>query len=206
MDPSFYVFPLKSVLGPHPWPPLILASGSPRRKELLASLGLTFDVVSPPIDEASIPVEGLSPEQVVLTLAQAKGSSVASTNPDHLVIAADTIVVVNGVLLGKPTDTIQAYDMLAQLQGQAHSVWTGIAVFYQGRHAAQAVETKVFMKPLNDSQIQAYVASGEPMDKAGAYAIQGFGSTLIERIEGCYFNVVGLSLERTVALVNQLLG
>jgi septum formation protein len=176
---------------------LVLASTSPRRHELLASVGLTFTIEPPRIDEASIPTHGLTPAQMVAALALGKGQSVAQIMPDSIVIGADTVVVLDDVVLGKPTDEADAVAMLSRLQGRGHTVMTGVCVCYPGQPPQTVVEqTRVWMRPLTLDECQAYVATGEPMDKAGAYAIQQVGSTLIERIEGCYFNVVGLPLHR----------
>jgi septum formation protein len=190
--------------------PIILASTSPRRRELMSALvtpfGLTYRLEAPPVDEASIDVTGLTPPEVVQRLASAKAQSVAHAYPDHLVIGADTLVVLNKhTILGKPTTTAEAVAMLQQLQGKTHQVYTGLAVCY-GMNTHQAVEcTTVRMRALSPEACQAYVATGEPMDKAGAYAIQGVGSMLIEAVEGCYFNVVGLPMYRLSQLLEQTL-
>ena len=181
--------------------PLILASASPRRRELLTSLGLEFTVLPAPIDEASIPVEGLTPDQVVETLARVKAQAVAELYPDRCVIGADTVVVLDGHIYGKPTDAADAVNMLGLLQGREHRVYTGLAVLH-GSQCQTAVETtRVWMRPLTLAERQTYVATGEPLDKAGAYAIQGMGSLLVSRIDGCYFNVVGLPLHRLSVLM-----
>jgi septum formation protein len=188
-------------------PKFILASGSPRRRELLTSIGLSFEVQIPNVDEEALAAALPQPEapsqwpaHVVTHLAQAKALtiaecfSVSSPSMNALVIAADTTVAIDGLQLGKPLDTADAAWMLNLLQGQEHSVWTGISVWYNGKLSTQATETRVWFRPMDAATIARYVATGEPMDKAGAYAIQGVGSLLVERIEGCYFNVVGLSL------------
>jgi septum formation protein len=175
-------------------PSIVLASGSTRRRELLASLGLPFEVVPPLVDEKSVDVTGLGPREKVLKLAVVKGQDVAERYPDALVIAADTLVAIDGKILEKPVDRDDAFRMLSTLQGNEHSVFSSIAVFYQGRKVVDSLETKVQMRPLTDEAIWRYVDTGEPMDKAGSYAIQGYGSLLVESIEGCYFNVVGMSL------------
>ncbi len=173
---------------------IVLASGSPRRRELLASLGLTFDVVPSPVDEKAIDVTGLSPREKALKLAYLKGKAVAQDYPDALVISADTLVALDSEIFEKPEDEADAFRMLNRLQGNRHSVFSAIAVFYQGQEKVDALETAVTMRPLSDTSIWDYIRTGEPMDKAGAYAIQGYGSLLVQEIEGCYFNVVGLSL------------
>ncbi|MCA9799402.1 MAG: septum formation inhibitor Maf [Cyanobacteria bacterium HKST-UBA04] len=186
-------------------PPLVLASGSPRRRELLASLGLTFEVMPPTVEEATIDVAGLGPSQIVEKLAVEKGRSVASARPDALVIGADTIVVLGNTVLGKPANAADATRMLTALSGTRHHVLTGVAVFYQNRNAVGHRCTTVTMRPFSQAEAEAYTASGEPMDKAGAYAIQGLGATLVEGIDGCYFNVVGLPLVETMRLVKRVL-
>lgn len=188
-----------------PLPPIILASGSPRRKELLANLGLAFEVVLPLVDEKDLALaEDVSPGKRVEALAHYKGASVAQKHPNALVIAADTIVVLGQQVLEKPVDRSDAFAMLSALQGQTHTVYSAIAVYYQGQHRVESLATQVTMAPLNSGQIEAYIQTHEPMDKAGAYAIQGMGSTLITRIEGCYFNVVGMSLSHLAQLTQQL--
>jgi septum formation protein len=183
--------------------PLILASTSPRRRELLASIELPFTVEPPHVDESTIPVEGLTPGELVSTLACIKAQSVANLRPDHLVIGADTVVVLDGHVMGKPTDSADAVAMLQRLQGQCHTVYTGVSAWHHGKHQTVVETTRVWMMPLTVAQCQDYVATGEPMDKAGAYAIQGVGSVLIERVDGCYFNVVGLPLHRLTQLLQQ---
>jgi septum formation protein len=182
--------------------PLILASASPRRRELLSTLGLDFTVIPSPVDEASIDVTGLLPEQLVEKLAMVKAYAVAEHHPDAVVLGADTVVVLHNRVYGKPTDAEDAIRMLGELQGNVHQVFTGMAIVRHG-HVTSAVETtQVWMQPLTLAERQAYVATGEPLDKAGAYAIQGVGSTLIPRVDGCYFNVVGLPLHRLMTLLN----
>lgn len=175
-------------------PRIVLASGSPRRRELLGSLGLPFEVILPQVDEKAIDVAGLSPKEVALKLAIAKGEAVSQQISEALVIASDTIVVIDKDILGKPEDPEDAFAMLSRLQGTRHSVLSAIAVFYQGQMQVDVFETTVFMRPLTPNQIWQYIETQEPMDKAGSYAIQGIGSLLVQRIEGCYFNVVGMSL------------
>lgn len=179
-------------------PKLILASTSPRRRELLASLQLPFEVVPSHADESV--QRGLSPEKIVETLALRKAGAVAQTVREQydnaLIIGSDTIVVLDGEILGKPVDEADAVRMITALQGRTHRVFTGVACIHTGTGEQNIGyrETSVTMKPLDAKTIAAYVKTGEPADKAGAYAIQGFGATLIEGIQGCYFNVVGLPL------------
>jgi septum formation protein len=179
------------------WQPpkrIILASGSPRRKEILSALGLDFEVQHPTVDEKNLDVNGLSPFQQVCALAEYKGRSIAEQcSPDCLVIAADTLVTIEQHSLGKPSDRDEAFTMLKQLAGKTHSVFSGISIFYQTQQVTEAFETRVRMRARTAEQIHQYIETGEPLDKAGAYAIQGYGSLLVDRIEGCYFNVVGLS-------------
>lgn len=177
--------------------PLVLASASPRRRELLALLGLTFDVVPGDVDETWR--DGESPEAHAERLAREKAAAVR--RPGAVTVAADTIVVVDGAILGKPRDRAEAEAMLRRLAGRDHVVHTAIAVAYGARCASGVVSTRVWFRPLDDAAIAAYVATGEPMDKAGAYGIQGYGAVLVDRIEGDYFTVMGLGLARFVDLL-----
>lgn len=186
---------------------IVLASASPRRAALLRQVGMAFETVPARIDETLAETGLLNPTDAVMSLAEAKARKVIaglSEGPvDVLVIGADTVVVVGGRLLGKPADQAMARDMLGLLSGRTHTVYTGIAVLdaLDGRVERGAEQTQVSMAALGDDTIRRYVATGEPMDKAGAYAVQGLGSLFIDRIEGCYFNVVGLPL----ALLHRLL-
>jgi len=181
---------------PNNLPDIILASGSPRRRELLASLDIEFEVIKPDVDEEGFDLEHLSPNEQVLFLAKEKAQAVINRlqNPDKLIIASDTLVAVDGKTFGKPTDQADAARMLGTLQGRTHQVYSAIAVGYQGYLEADVLKTDVTFQPMDAARIERYIATGEPMDKAGAYAIQGFGALNIQRIEGCYFNVVGMSL------------
>lgn len=174
--------------------PLVLASGSPRRRELLAQLGLSFEVCPSNVDETLEP--GTSPAQAVETLALRKARAVAATCSEGLVIGSDTVVVLDGEMLGKPRDAEEAVAMLKRLAGRTHRVYTGLAVIdvATGDCRVGHSVTAVQMDALTDAEIRRYVATGEPMDKAGAYAIQGIGATLVTHIEGDYFTVVGLPL------------
>jgi septum formation protein len=179
---------------------LLLASASPRRSELLAAAGFSFDVIPVDIDERHEPTE--APADHVLRLAHAKAGAVAGAHPGRVVLGADTIVLVDGAVLGKPSDDRHAAEMLRALSGRVHEVLTGVAV-HRGAHRLGEVErTRVCVAELTDREIVWYVASGEPRDKAGAYAVQGLASRFITRIEGSYSNVVGLP----IALVYRLLG
>lgn len=185
---------------------VILASQSPRRRELLQSAGIQFEAIPAEIDERLRP--GESPEQHVLRLAVEKAERVAASRPGEArpVVAADTIVVVDGDVLGKPESPEQAADMLRRLSGRTHAVWTGLCVLDppSGRRLAGVVSTDVRFAPLSEDEIRDYVDSGEPMDKAGAYAIQGLASRFVERIDGCYFNVVGLPIPTLYRMLKQL--
>lgn len=179
-------------------PRLILASASPRRKALLEQVGAEFTVAPSDFDERAVagePVVG-TPVQQARALALGKARAVAAGRRSGLVIGADTIVVVSSAILGKPRDRQEARSMLRLLSGRRHQVITGLAVIdaESGREAVSHEETAVWIRSLSDEEIDRYVASGEGDDKAGAYAVQGLGGLLVERIEGCYFNVVGLPL------------
>jgi septum formation protein len=179
---------------------LILASASPRRRELLGGLGLRFETRSADVDET--PHSGEEPEAYVVRLAREKAGAVA--RPGELVLAADTTVVVDGEILGKPLDADDARRMLRQLAGREHEVLTGIALFEVERTAARADLSRVRMAPLTDEEIDWYVATGEPMDKAGAYGIQGLGSLFVEAVDGNYTNVVGLPVPAVYRLFAEL--
>jgi septum formation protein len=179
--------------------PLVLASASPRRAELLRLAGYRFTVSHADLDETPHP--GEAPAAYVQRLAEAKAAAVAGRHPDALVLGADTTVVVDGDILGKPVDAADAAAMLTRLQGRVHEVLTGVAVAGPGGRASAVAATRVWFAPMSAGEIADYVASGEPMDKAGAYAIQGLASRYVERIEGSHPNVVGLP----VAVVHALL-
>ncbi len=173
---------------------IILASGSPRRRELLNALGLSF-TVCPAKGEEIVP-EGAAPAEIVKALSRAKAEEVGKRFPDKLIIAADTIVCLDGRVLGKPKDEADACAMLSSLSGRAHEVYTGVTLILGDTVLSEAECTKVFFRPLSAEEIAAYVASGDPMDKAGAYGIQGKAALMVERLEGDYFNVMGLPLCR----------
>lgn len=172
---------------------LILASRSPRRQELLQRAGIPFQVRPADVDERWLP--GETPEEHVERLARTKARAVAA-EPEQVVLGADTVVVVDGEILGKPTDADDAARMLRRLAGRAHRVLTGVCLKRGAQEVTTWESTWVHFVPLSEEEIRDYVASGEPMDKAGAYAIQGLASKFVERIEGCYFNVVGLPVAR----------
>ncbi|GAB4571506.1 MAG: Maf family protein [Anaerolineae bacterium] len=183
-------------------PTLILASASPRRHQLLSTFNLPFEIITSGIPEDLPP--DLSPEAAARWLARLKAEAVAETRTEGVVIGADTIVVLDDRILGKPQDAEDACAMLRLLRGRTHRVISGVAVFdaSAGRSGATShVTTRVTMRNYSDDEIAAYVTTGEPMDKAGAYAIQGMGGALVERIEGCYNNVVGFPLCEVAALL-----
>jgi len=181
---------------------LILASASPRRKELLALAGFDFSVETASVDEVFDP--SLSPEAIVMHLACIKSAPIAEKHPDEIVIGADTVVVLDESILGKPKNDEQAKEMLRRLSGRVHQVYTGVCLNKGGEHICFHECTLVRFKPLTQEQIDAYVATGEPMDKAGAYGIQGKGCVLIEGIEGDYFNVVGLPVSHLYDEIQRL--
>jgi septum formation protein len=183
-------------------PRVILASQSPRRRELLRLIGVAHEVEPADIDETLLP--GEVPLQHAERLAQEKAHVIASRHPDAVVIAADTIVVLDGDVLGKPADVREACAILGRLSGRTHTVYTAVAVRYGGRTASGVESVEVTFRPLDDTRIAQYVATGEPMDKAGSYGIQGYGATLVERIHGDYFAVMGLALGRMIGLLEEL--
>lgn len=178
---------------------VILASQSPRRRELLAQIGIAHEVRPADIDETFL--EGEHPPAHAERLAREKALRLAVDNPSAVVIGADTIVVVDERVLGKPASKDDAQRMLRELAGRQHMVYTAVAVARSGTVVSGVEAVAVTFRPLSDAQIAAYVATGEPMDKAGGYGIQGFGATLVERIDGDYFSVMGLALGRLVALL-----
>jgi septum formation protein len=182
---------------------LILASASPRRRELLARLRADFTVIASDVDETLD--AGPLPEATT-RLALRKARAVAARVREGVVLGADTLVVIDGEALGKPRNAVEAASMLRRLRGRWHEVITAIAVVdaATGREAAEAVITRVRMADYTDADIDAYVATGEPLDKAGAYAIQGRGGALVAGIEGSYTNVVGLPVDETRGLLQRL--
>jgi septum formation protein len=171
---------------------IILASSSPRRKELLGLLGVPFDVVVPEVDET--PLHKELPSEMVQRLAELKAKAVKNKHSDQCIIAADTVVVLNSKILGKPLDACNAVAMLQSLAGTIHHVFTGMVVLRNEELLSTTSVTEVEFSSLSLAEIEAYVATGEPSDKAGAYGIQGIGSLFIKRINGSYTNVVGLDL------------
>lgn len=184
---------------------IILASGSPRRRQLLEQVGIAF-TVAPSQAEEAVDVSRLAPAVQARALAQAKARDVSQGYPDQIVLGADTIVVAGSEVLGKPADGAAAAAILERLQGRSHEVITGVALVHAatGRELVAHEATTVWIRPLTTAQIWRYVNSGEPMDKAGAYAVQGRAGALVERISGCYYNVVGLPLPRVVRMLEEL--
>jgi septum formation protein len=181
---------------------VILASGSPRRRELLTLIGIAHDVVPADIDEAIH--ENEAPAVYAERLARTKASAVDGESEFTVTIGADTIVVIDDRVLGKPRHRAEAADMLRLLSGRTHTVYTAVAA-RRGQRLVSAVEhVAVTFRPLTDAAIVSYIDTGEPMDKAGAYGIQGFGATIVERIDGDYFAVMGLPLGTMVGLIEQL--
>jgi len=182
--------------------PVILASGSPRRRDLLDLIGVAHEVRAADVDESYAP--GEQPEAHAERLARAKAEAAAAGSRESLVIGADTIVVIDGKVLGKPRDADDAARMLRMLSGRRHVVMTAVAVTYQGTTVSNIERVSVTFRELGEDEIARYIATGEPMDKAGAYGIQGYGATIVRRIEGDYFAVMGLSLVRLVELLVQV--
>lgn len=171
---------------------ILLASASPRRKELLELMGLEFVVKTAGVDETLPP--DITPEEAVAYLSRIKAQAVEGEG--EIIIGADTVVAIDGCILGKPKDSTDAAVMLKRLSGRKHSVFTGVTVIYFDKINTFTSETEVEFYPLTDAEISSYIATGEPMDKAGAYGIQGKGSLLVKGITGDYFNVVGLPVSR----------
>lgn len=187
-------------------PALYLASQSPRRREILAELGVPFSVVSSPYAEKEDDFAEMTPTEGAAKLASLKAFHAAKNLMEGIVIGADTMVVVDNRILGKPRDKDEAREMLEMLSGRAHKVISGIAVVdVDGLQTLSHAEvTRVFFKTLTEREMRLYVNTTEPYDKAGAYAIQGFASLFIERIEGCYYNVVGFPVHAFTKLLQQL--
>lgn len=182
-------------------PHVVLASGSPRRRELLAQLGVVFTMASPDVDETPLPGEG--PVGYVHRLAIAKAFAVDAP-PGTLVVAADTTVDLGGEILGKPVDADDARSMLGRLSARTHRVHTGVALRRGEELVAEVITTLVTFTPLTPALIEWYISTGEPLDKAGAYAVQGAGGVLVQRVHGSVSNVVGLPLHSVARLAEQL--
>lgn len=181
---------------------VILASQSPRRRELLTQIGIAHEVRPADIDESVWP--GEDPVTHSERLAREKAHTLALLHPEAVVIGSDTIVVIDGAILGKPTSRGDAIEMLERLSGREHTVYTSVAVAHEGRTLSSVEAVQVFFRPLTRLEVEAYVDTGEPMDKAGGYGIQGYGATIVERISGDYFAVMGLPLRRLVGLIREL--
>jgi len=180
---------------------IVLASQSPRRSEILRQAGIPFVVKPANVDETARP--GESPEDYVKRVARDKVLAAGAT-PGETVLGADTVVVVDGEILGKPANSADAVRMLGLLAGREHRVLTGICLQRGAEMVIDCASTRVWFKPMMPEEIAGYVATGEPMDKAGAYAIQGLASKFVERIEGCYFNVIGLPLSQVYRYLKSL--
>ncbi len=186
---------------PHDRARLILASKSPRRKYLLEQAGLTFSIIPSNFDESSATIS--DPYSYVRLMAEAKAADISEQHPDCWVIGADTIVLIDNKILGKPGSNAKARSMLKQLSGKTHQVLTGYCICCKNKdtHFSETVKTDVHFKSLSDAEIEWYIQTGEPFDKAGAYAIQGIGTFLVKRINGSYTNVVGLPVCEVIAFL-----
>lgn len=175
---------------------IILASASPRRKELMTLAGVDFTVRTEPTDETVD--KNMTPEQTVVFLARKKASAVALKEPHKTVVGADTVVEIDGRILGKPADYDEAFRMLSQLSGRSHNVYTGVCIICGDKEEAFCEKTEVTFFKLSDKEIDDYIKTGDCFDKAGAYGIQSRGCTLVKKINGDYFNVVGLPIAEVV--------
>ena len=182
---------------------IILASGSPRRKELLETMGIrSFTVLKPEFDEGAVTAP--DPGALVEALSRGKAAAAAAqTGPEPLIIAADTVVALADAVLGKPADESDAFRMLSALSGRRHKVYTGVTVRQGDRVLTGHEVTEVAFRPLTEAEIRAYIRTGEPMDKAGAYGIQGMGALLVEKINGDFFNVMGLPVLRLSRMLSR---
>ena len=182
---------------------IVLASGSPRRQELLQRIGITdFDIRVPEAEEAY--PAGLTPQQIVEYISREKADAAAKLcTPDEIVITADTMVFLDEARLGKPTDEADALRMLTALQGRHHTVCTGVTVRQGDRYLTESETTEVYFRPADEAELRAYIATGEPMDKAGSYGVQGKGALLVEKLNGDFFNVMGLPVLRLSRMLAQ---
>ncbi len=178
----------------------ILASSSPRRFELLRQIGLSFQSIVPAVDEST---DATDPVQYVSELSVRKAAAVAKNNPLSVVIAADTVVTVDGNILGKPHGDAEAAQMLRMMSGRSHFVFTGVTVICDGKIETAICRSEVFFKHLSEQQIAAYIATAEPFDKAGSYGIQGRGALLVDHIDGDYANVVGLPVSMLYEMLKE---
>ena len=181
--------------------PIVLASGSPRRRQLLEMLRIPFRVIAPDVDEHVLP--GEAPDRYVTRLSRAKAEAVAARAPGDVILAADTTVVLDGAIFEKPGSPDDAVRMLSLLQGRTHEVMTAVAVMRDAEIAQALDVSRVTFRPADEATLRAYAATGEPLDKAGAYAIQGLGAPLIERVEGDFFGVMGLPLRLALDLLGR---
>ncbi len=183
---------------------LVLASRSPRRYDILKQLGLQFETRPSEVDEDEFD-NSIAPMDFVMNLAFRKALKVSQAITEGIVIGADTVVVIEGEILGKPQSEKEAIEMLTRLSGKEHSVFTGLALLEvpDGRKSISFAETKVQFRSLERTEIEKYAATGEPLDKAGAYGIQGKGAILVEKIDGCYYNVVGLPVAKLINMLKE---
>ena len=182
---------------------IVLASGSPRRKELLERIGVTDFLVRVPEVEETFP-EGLTPQKVVSHISREKAEAASRLcGPEDIIITADTMVFLDQARLGKPRDEAHALEMLTALQGRRHTVCTGVSVCQGDRRLTETESTDVFFRSATEAELRRYIASGEPMDKAGAYGVQGRGALLVERLEGDFFNVMGLPVLRLARMLEK---
>ena len=180
----------------------ILASGSPRRKEILQNLGISFEVITADVDESC---DKTDPAEIVCELAARKAAAVAAqVGPtDRPILAADTLVACDGKVLGKPVDAADAAAMLRMLSGRTHEVFSGISLIVGDRQITEFEATAVTFDEMTDKEIADYIATGEPLDKAGGYAVQGKAAVFIKKLDGCYFNVVGLPVHRLYRMLKK---
>ncbi len=182
---------------------IILASGSPRRKELLGCFFKEMEIIKPDIDETFDPA--FSPEEAVKLISLKKALAVKEKTGSELpIIAADTIVVIDNTILGKPASPSDAFRMIKLLSGKEHYVFTGFTISYKEETISKTVSTKVIFKKLTDEEIDGYIKTGEPFDKAGAYAIQGIGAFMVEKIDGSHSNVIGLPVKEVIDTFQQM--
>lgn len=197
---------MTSPFAPHDIPGgLVLASRSPRRRDILEGLGYSFAIVAPPEAVEEVPVAGVV-DDIPVVLARRKCDAVASSHAGATVVAADTVVILEDEILNKPRDDEEAASFIRRLSGRTHRVVTGVAVTRDDRHLAGGERTDVTFRDLTDDEIAHYVATGEGRDKAGSYAAQGVGAGLIRRIDGCFYNVVGLPVALTLELLREVVG
>lgn len=182
---------------------LILGSQSPRRREILGYFGIPFEAAAPPYDEEIVPFSG-NQIDYVCTLSKGKAASLVPTYPDDVILTADTIVFRDGKIYGKPRDSEEAFQFLSELVGQWHTVYTGVTVRQGNQEFYQAESTRVQFNDLSPDQIRHYISRIPLSDKAGGYAIQGVGGLIVNRIEGCYYNVMGLPINTVHALLKHV--